>query len=144
MAGTGGSGGAQINVVPLIDIVLVLLIIFMVVTPMLQKGIDVKLPKATNVVKKDERTSNDTVIAIKADRTLWLVKAQLSEDEMKTALMSLHNSSPFTTILVKGDERVSFGDVRKVVLMAQNAGFKLVNIATEGKKDKSSGAKAGG
>ena len=57
MAGTGGSGGAQINVVPLIDIVLVLLIIFMVVTPMLQKGVDVKLPKATNVVKKDERTA---------------------------------------------------------------------------------------
>lgn len=139
MAGTGESGGATINVVPLIDIVLVLLIIFMVVTPMLQKGVDVKLPKAKNVVKKDERTANDTVIAVKADRTLYLMKDKLSEDQMKTALASLHNSSPYTNILVKGDERVSFGDVRKVVMMAQDAGFKVVNIAAEGEKEKSAG-----
>src|SRR4051812_20035719 len=122
MAGTGDSGGAQINVVPLIDIVLVLLIIFMVVTPMLQKGIDVKLPKAKNVVSKDERTSTDSVIAIKADKSLYLMKDKLTEPELKQALISLHTTSPFAAIVVKGDERVDFGDVRKIVLMAQDAG----------------------
>jgi biopolymer transport protein TolR len=136
MAGTGDQGGAAINVVPLIDIVLVLLIIFMVVTPMLQKGVDVKLPKATNVDSKDGRTSDDQVIAVRADKALFLMKDKLTEDELKTALASLHQSSPFTPILVKGDERVSYGDVRKIVLMAQEAGFKVVNIATESKTDK--------
>ncbi len=144
MAGTGDSGGAQINVVPLIDIVLVLLIIFMVVTPMLQKGVDVKLPRAKNVVSKDEKMSSDTVIAIKADKSLYLVKDRLTEDEMKQALLSLHNGQPFASILVKGDERVTFGDVRKVVLMAQAAGFKVVNIATEGQKDKRAAPAGGG
>lgn len=136
MAGTGDSGGAQINVVPLIDIVLVLLIIFMVVTPMLQKGVDVKLPKAKNVEKIDERTANNKIIAVKADRTLYFDKAQMTEDQLETALKSTYMSAPYTPILVKGDERVNFGDVRKVVIMAQKAGFKFVNIAAEGEKEK--------
>jgi len=138
MAGVsqGGAHSADINVVPLIDIVLVLLIIFMVVTPMLQKGVDVKLPAAENVVEKDERTSNDLLIAVKADRTYWLETDQLTEDELKTAIASVVRAEPFRPILVKGDERVSFGDVRKVVLMAHEAGAKVVNIAAAAKKKK--------
>lgn len=128
--------GADINVVPLIDIVLVLLIIFMVVTPMLSKGVDVKLPKATNVVEKDERTSNDLIVAVKADGTFWLETTQLTESELETALASIIRAAPFRPVQVKGDERVSFGEVRKIVLMAQKAGAKVVNIATEAKKKK--------
>lgn len=139
MAGTRGSGGthsADINVVPLIDVVLVLLIIFMVVTPMLSKGIEVKLPPAENVAEKDERSSEDLIIGVKADGSYWLDKDQLSEPELKTALASVLRATPFRPILVKGDERVTFGDVRKVVLLSQEAGAKVVNIATESKKKK--------
>lgn len=140
MAGVSKSGGptpsADINVVPLIDVVLVLLIIFMVVTPMLQKGVDVKLPKATNVIEKDERTSDDLIVSIKADGTLYLEQQEVSEEELKTGLNSIIRSQPFKPIQVKGDERVTFGDVRKIVLMANQAGAKVVNIATEAKKQK--------
>ncbi len=141
MAGVsqGGAHDASINVVPLIDIVLVLLIIFMVVTPMLQKGVDVKLPTAENTVEKDERTSNDLLIAVKADRTFWLETTELTEDELRTAIASVMRAEPFRPILVKGDERVSFGDVRKVVIMCHDAGAKVVNIATAAKKKKKGG-----
>lgn len=135
-ASGGGGPSADINVVPLIDIVLVLLIIFMVVTPMLQKGVDVKLPRAENVNEKDERTSDDLVVAVKVDGTYWLETQQVTEDELKTALASVLRSQPFKPVMVKGDERVTFGDVRKVVLFAQEAGAKVVNIATEAKKKK--------
>jgi biopolymer transport protein ExbD len=138
MAGVsqGGAHSAEINVVPLIDIVLVLLIIFMVVTPMLQKGVDVKLPVAENTIEKDERASTDIVIGVKADKTYWLETIQLSEEELKQEIMNQIAAAPFRGVLVKGDERVSYGDVRKVVLMAHEAGAKVVNIATAAKKKK--------
>jgi biopolymer transport protein ExbD len=139
MAGVSKSGSgpqADINVVPLIDVVLVLLIIFMVVTPMLQKGVDVKLPKATNVIEKDERTTNDLIVSVKADGTYWLEQTEVSEDELKTGIASVLRNEPYKPIQVKGDERVTYGDVRKIVIMAQQAGAKVVNIATEAKKAK--------
>jgi biopolymer transport protein TolR len=144
MAGTGDQGGAAINVVPLIDIVLVLLIIFMVVTPMLSKGMDVKLPKATNVVSKDARTTDDQIIAVTAGHELFLMKTKVSEAELKQALKSLHDANPQQPILVKGDEHCTYGEVRKIILMAQEAGFKMVQAATEAKADKSAPPPGGG
>ncbi len=134
--GSGGTQSADINVVPLIDVVLVLLIIFMVVTPMLSKGIEVKLPPAENVVEKDERSTEDLIIGVKADGSYWLDKDQLTEPELGTALADVYRVTPFRPVLVKGDERVTFGEVRKVVILAQEAKFKVVNIATESKKKK--------
>jgi len=130
------AASADINVVPLIDVVLVLLIIFMVVTPMLQKGVDVKLPIAENTIEKDERTSDDTNVSVKADGTYWLEQQQVTEDELATGLASIIRSQPFKPIVVKGDERVTYGDVRKIVIMAQKAGAKVVNIAAESKNKK--------
>jgi biopolymer transport protein TolR len=135
MAGVTQSGAnANINVVPLIDIVLVLLIIFMVVTPMLSKGVDVKLPPAVNAESKDERTSKDLVITVKSDKSLYLDTQAVSTDELTTALGSVLGSNPFQPIMVKGDERVAYKDVRDVVLLCQKAGAKTVNMATEAKK----------
>jgi biopolymer transport protein ExbD len=135
MAGVTQSGAnANINVVPLIDIVLVLLIIFMVVTPMLSKGVDVKLPPAVNAESKDERTSKDLVITVKSDKSLYLDTQAVSKDELTTALGSVLGSNPFQPIMVKGDERVAYKDVRDVVLLCQKAGAKTVNMATEAKK----------
>ena len=131
---SSGGASASINVVPLIDIVLVLLIIFMVVTPMLQKGVDVKLPPAQNVVSKDERTAKDLVITVKADRSIFYDTQELPKELLSQQLNVLHQTQPLIPIMVKGDERASFGDVRDVVIACQKAGFKTVNIATEAKK----------
>ena len=111
-----------------------LLIIFMVITPMLQKGVDVKLPPAANVASKDERTAKDMVITVKADKAIYYDTNLMPKDQLPTALEALYRTQPFIPIMVKGDERVAYGDVREVVLACQKAGFKLVNIATEAKK----------
>src|SRR6267143_792427 len=110
MAGVSQSSGgatAAINVVPLIDVVLVLLIIFMVITPMLQKGVDVKLPPALNVTSKDERTAKDMVITVKADKSIYYDTTQMPKDQLANALEALFRTQPYMPIMVKGDERVS-------------------------------------
>ncbi len=143
-----GGRSADINVVPLIDIVLVLLIIFMVVTPMMTTGVDVRLPKSEHGADKDERAATDFVVSITEDGIIWItddvvdpgsLKAKkknrmISEEELKERLSAMLRTNPFLPILVKGDDRATYGDIRKVVMLAENAGAKVVNIAAEGKK----------
>ena len=82
----GGKGGVKsdINVTPLVDVMLVLLIIMMIVAPMLQKGVDVKLPTAANTVDKPE-TQDQTVVAVTADGRLFLNSIEVAEDDLRGA-----------------------------------------------------------
>ena len=79
----GGKGGVKsdINVTPLVDVMLVLLIIMMIIAPMLQKGVDVKLPTATNTVDKPE-TQDQTVVAVTADGRFHLNSKEVADDEL--------------------------------------------------------------
>ena len=131
---TGGTGGAisAINVTPLVDVVLVLLIIFMVVTPMLQRGKDVKLPIATK--QKDPGDAPDPVIvSITPDKRIWLEKDPVTDDELKQALGGKLAAEPWKPILVKGDQSLTFGDVRRVLKDAQDAKAKSVKLGVEEK-----------
>src|ERR671918_3236892 len=85
MAVGGPSGGVKsdINVTPLVDVMLVLLIIMMIVAPLLQKGVDVRLPVATNSTEKPE-TQDQTVLAVTADGRLWLNSVQVPEGQLRT------------------------------------------------------------
>src|SRR5918994_3035332 len=85
MAVGGPSGGVKsdINVTPLVDVMLVLLIIMMIVAPMLQKGVDVRLPVAANSSDKPE-TQEQTVLAIKADKSLWVNGVQVQAAMLRT------------------------------------------------------------
>ena len=130
----GGRGGAisAINVTPLVDVVLVLLIIFMVVTPMLQRGKDVKLPVAA---KKEhyEGQADPMIVSITSDKRVWLEKDPVTDDQLKEALRLKLSADALKPILVKGDQSLTFGDVRKVLKDAQDAKAKSVKLGVEEK-----------
>jgi len=125
----GGRGGVKsdINVTPLVDVVLVLLIIFMVVTPMLQKGKDVQLPVTSNPDKKPSDEKNEVLVSVTVERQLYIEHTFMDEESFLAAMGETYARSPGKTIIIKGDKRLSFGDVKDVMLLVNKAGF--TNIA---------------
>jgi biopolymer transport protein TolR len=132
----GGKGGikSDINVTPLVDVVLVLLIIFMVVTPMLQRGKDVKLPVAAKQKNAGDGKSEDPmIVSVTADKRIWLEKDLMTDESLKAALGAKLAAEPRKPILLKGDQTLLFGDVRKVLKDAQDAKAKSVKLGVEEK-----------
>jgi biopolymer transport protein TolR len=129
----GSSKGVKndINVTPLVDVVLVLLIIFMVVTPMLQRGKDVRLPKANSLLIKEEKNGDPLVVSVTSDRKLWIESVGFQEGAIEEKLAAELSKEPNRRILLKGDQSVTVGDVRKVMDHAKKAGAKAVDLAIE-------------
>src|SRR5882672_4142308 len=102
--GVGPSRGvkSEINVTPLVDVVLVLLIIFMVVTPMLQRGKDVRLPRA-HVTEKEQKQSDPLVISITSDHEVWLESNGVAADAVAGRVEQELGKAPHRRILLKGD-----------------------------------------
>jgi biopolymer transport protein ExbD len=137
---TGGRGGikSEINVTPLVDVVLVLLIIFMVVTPMLQRGKDVQLPKSI-YVDKDPKGGDPLILSITKDGKVWVEKDQYEADTLEKRLADEIVASPYRPFLLKGDQSVTVGDVRKVMAIARKAGARGVRVAVEQLKTEGQG-----
>ena len=135
MAAGGGRGKvkSEINVTPLVDVVLVLLIIFMVVTPLLQRGKDVKLPDATKQ-KQDESMSDPMIVSVTADKKIYLEKDPFDEEGLRLAMTSKLQTEPFKPILLKGDASLTFEDVRKVLSVMQKSGAKTVKLGVQEKQ----------
>jgi biopolymer transport protein TolR len=120
----GGRGEIKsaINVTPLVDVVLVLLIIFMVVTPMLVRGKEVHLPEATAM---DQREQADAiVVTMTAEKDLWLENKQITRDTLTDELSKQLATDGRRDVLVKADESVSVGDVRPILQRLKRAGVK--------------------
>ncbi|HEV2851910.1 MAG TPA: biopolymer transporter ExbD [Thermoanaerobaculia bacterium] len=128
---------SDINVTPLVDVCLVLLIIFMVVTPMLQKGVDVTLPETRDPEKMPENQKQLTV-AIKADGNVFVGQNWVPEDNLKAAFEEVHASNPDKEVIIKADRRLKYKKVRGLMQMINEAGFSRVGVATE--KEKGAGA----
>ena len=130
----GGSGAGEvkgdINVTPLVDVCLVLLIIFMVVTPMLQQGIDVMLPAGPNAEKKAGAES-DLVISVKSDGTVFVGENWIPDKNLATFLRAEYDRDPSRAVLLNADRRINFGKVREVMRAANDAKFTSVGILTE-------------
>jgi biopolymer transport protein ExbD len=137
---TGGRGGirSDINVTPLVDVVLVLLIIFMVVTPMLQRGKDVVLPRS-RVVDKDAGGGDPLILSITSDKRVWVDKDAYDEKGLEERLREEIIAQPTRPFLLKGDARVTVGDIRRVMATARKAGARGVRIAVEQVKPEGQG-----
>jgi biopolymer transport protein TolR len=121
---------SDINVTPLVDVVLVLLIIFMVVTPMLQKGMPVELPITKNPDKKPD-SENQVIISVKSDSTIYIEQNWVPKTELVSQLKEMHDRNPSREILIKGDARLMYKDIKKVMDMINEAGFENVGLVTE-------------
>jgi biopolymer transport protein ExbD/biopolymer transport protein TolR len=134
MGPTGGRGEvtADINVTPMADVMLVLLIIFMVVTPMLQKGKDVELARTKNPVDMKEADRDDAIIvAITRDGKFYLGQNQVGIDDLATKVSDILSTRLDKKVFVKSDNRAKYGDVVQVVDNIRNAGVDQVGLLTE-------------
>lgn len=130
---------SDINVTPLVDVCLVLLIIFMVVTPMLQKGVPVNLP-VTEEPEKTPDTEKQLQISVKADKTVYLGSNVVRKDQVQTALEEIHQRTPDREIAVKGDRLAKYGDVLDVLKACRDVGFNDVGLIAQPKKSPGEGA----
>jgi biopolymer transport protein TolR len=135
--GMGASGGrgevnSEINVTPMADVMLVLLIIFMVVTPMLQKGAPVELARTRNPIDMKEADRDDAVlIAVTRDGKFYLQQNRVNIDELPGRVNDLLATRLEKTVFVKSDFRAKYGDVVQVVDGIRNAGVDRVGLLTE-------------
>jgi biopolymer transport protein TolR len=133
VGGSKGGAIADINVTPMADIMIVLLIIFMVITPMLQKGVDVRLPLAANTKeRKDEQKS--ITVAVKRDKTTFVngIKKDTPADlvtDIKTRLEDISEGNRM--VFLKADNELPYSDVMDVMDLCREAGVEEVALIAE-------------
>jgi biopolymer transport protein TolR len=130
----------EINVTPLVDVVLVLLIIFMVIAPQLEAGERVELPTLLNVAKAAKL--DITTVTITASGRLLLEKEEKAEDALKAELRAMHEKEPERRVVIKCDRGVKYGRVRTMFATAQDIGFPGVALMVDEKKAATSEGKA--
>jgi TolR protein len=133
LGGAKGGVKSDINVTPLVDVMLVLLIIMMLVAPMLQQGVALRLPTATNTTDKPE-TQDQTVLSISKDKSYYLNAKPVTEGEMATRLNELLENKKEKVVLIKADEEVEYGAVMAAMDQLRNAGIEDIGLITERKK----------
>jgi biopolymer transport protein ExbD/biopolymer transport protein TolR len=133
MGGGGGRGSinSDINVTPMADVMLVMLIIFMVVTPMLSKGFDVDKVKTVNAIDMPAADHDDAVlIAVTRDGKFYLGQNKVTIEELATKVADLVSTKLDKTVFVKGDARAKYGDVADVVDIIRTAGVVKIGFLT--------------
>ena len=140
----GAKGGvkSEINVTPLVDVMLVLLIIMMLVAPMLQQGVSVKLPMADNTTDKPE-VQGQTVIAVAKDKRIYLNAKQVQEGELGTKVNEYLESKKDKVVIIKADEEVEYGAVMAAMDGLRQAGIEDIGLITE-RRRAAGGAGGGG
>ena len=129
---------AEINVTPMADIMLVLLIIFMITTPLLQSGITVNLPKAKNPLDAPEADSKDAVVvALNRDGRIYLAKNPVTESDLQDFLVKRFGGGEVNrTIFLKADQAVAYGRVVQIVNQCRNAGVERVGLMADKEKER--------
>jgi biopolymer transport protein TolR len=141
LGGAKGGVKSDINVTPLVDVMLVLLIIMMLIAPMLNKGVSVKLPKANNTVEKPQ-SQDQTIIAIAANKAIYLNAKPVPEQELAKRVGDLLESKTEKIVLIKADQEVEYGAVMAVMDQLRQAAIEDIGLVTEPRKGE--GGAAGG
>ena len=129
LGGAKGGVKADINVTPLVDVMLVLLIIMMLVAPMLEQGIPINLPPAANSVEKPQ-SQEQTIVAISAQRLIYLNAKPVTEAEVATKVNEALEGKAARTVLIKADEEVDYGAVMAVMDQLRQAGIEDIGLVT--------------
>jgi len=131
----GKKVNSDINVTPMVDVMLVLLIIFMVITPMLQKGHNVELAKTSNPEQMPDADKEDAIlIAITRDNKIFLGNDQVAADQLSDKVRDRLSSRVDKRIYVKSDARAKYGTVVEVVDNVRSAGVDDLGLLTEQKQ----------
>jgi biopolymer transport protein TolR len=121
---------SDINVTPLVDVMLVLLIIIMIIAPMLQKGVELNMPYATNTQDKPD-TADQTVVAVDAMGKLYVNTKQLPEDQVVGRLKAILETKTDKTVYLKGDKDAKYGAIMQMMDALRHAQIDTVGLITE-------------
>ena len=139
VGGPRGAIKADINVTPLVDVMLVLLIIMMLVAPLIQQGVSVRLPTAKNTADKPE-TQDQTTIAISSAREVYLNAQPVRTDELVAKINDALSGKKEKIVLIKADKDVDYGTVMATMDQLREAGIEDIGLITDQKKDPNAAA----
>jgi biopolymer transport protein TolR len=127
--GPGGGSLAEINVTPLVDVMLVLLVVFMVTAPMLQTGVDVDLPNAKAQVLPDD--SGKAILTITKERKVFLFKMEIPFEDIENVLKNNAKLQADKEVYIHADQSLIYGDVVKVMAAIKLAGVEKLGMITD-------------
>ena len=142
VTGSVPHASADMNVTPLIDVLLVLLIIFMAALPLTQRGVDVNLPLETEQKAQNNPNDNQIVLEYGADRSIAVNHQVMALDQLETKLRDIFEARKEKTMFIVGDPSLRYGDIVAVIDAAKGAGVEKVGIVTMGMRNEANGTAA--
>lgn len=130
--GGGGTIRSDINVTPLVDVVLVLLIIFMVVTPMITRGYDLEVPqKVEDVVIPDEVLADQLIVTYTAQEGIFINKDRVTRDNLATTLQTIITGRRKKSVFFAAARELNYGEVVQVLDIVRNSGAEAIGLVTD-------------